>query len=56
MAYYPERLSLAAPKGWRAKVDRLAGERDMSRAEYLRMLLRRAFEADRKRQARKGTK
>ena len=54
MGRYPDKLAVACPPGWRAKVERLATDADMSPAEWLRRLIRKAFEADRKARARKG--
>ena len=51
---YPDRLAVACPPGWRKRAQRLADEADMTLPEWLRALVRRAFEADRKRRARKG--
>ena len=53
---YPGRIACAAPPGWRAKAQRLAAERDMGLSEWLRALLRREFERDRKTRARAAAK
>ena len=44
------------PPGWRAKARRLAAERDMGLSEWLRALLLREFERDRKARARAAAK
>ncbi len=50
--YYGGRVGCAVPPGWVAKIDRLADEQGVSRSEWVRALLRRTLEADRKRRAR----
>ena len=51
---YPDRLAVACPPGWRERAERLAREADMALPEWIRAQIRKAFEADRKKRARKA--
>ena len=39
-SHYPEGIMLKVPKGWSAKLNRLARAREMSRSELIRAILR----------------
>ena len=41
---YPDRLMIRLPKGWTRRLTRLAKQRETSRAEFVRQLIRAALE------------
>ena len=53
---FPENVCVKAPRGTRERLERAAAFEHQAPAEWLRAVLRRALDASRKRQARRGAK
>lgn len=51
-AHFPEALSIRLPNGYLEKIDLAAADAGMSPPEWVRHVIRRALDADRKKRAR----
>lgn len=52
---YPERVTVPLLGGWIDRIDTAAADAEMTRAEWMRRLIRRGLEAARKARARQGS-